>query len=199
MAKLPGYHCYLILVICDLSPPNVPSVVSEVEELCLCPCSSLLGHPEFISIDSVFLRLLRLVCCHLNFWDFFSPPRRDPYDYPTHSRPVPRELGPLPGQYSDPPASSRMPIPQPAGQPNNQRYRPSSPSAGRQQRPPLRQDVPPTSTMGYRGRQYYEPAGRQLEGYRQASPGRYASPDRYAYSDDNQSDSRRKNPMIGAV
>lgn len=53
--------------------PNVPSVVSEVEELCLCTCSSLLGHPEFISIDSVFLRLLRLVCCHLNFWDFFPP------------------------------------------------------------------------------------------------------------------------------
>ncbi|XP_056883337.1 par-3 family cell polarity regulator beta a isoform X3 [Takifugu flavidus] len=130
--------------------------------------------------------------------EYPTHPRRDPYDYPTHSRPVPRELGPFPGQYSDPPASSRMPIPQSAGQPNNQRYRPSSPSVGRQ-RPPLRQDVPPTSTVGYRGRQYYEPAGRQLEEYGEASPGRYASPDRYAYSDDNQPDSRRKNPMIGAV
>lgn len=38
-----------------------------------------------------------------------------------------------------------------------------------------------------------------MEGYRQASPGRYTSPDRYGYSDDGQSEPRRKNPMIGAV
>lgn len=202
MAKLPGYHCYLILVICDLSPPPFPqcplccvrSWRAMFMYLLVAAWPPWIYQYWFSFSPGAAARLLSF-----KFLRLFSPPRRDPYDYPTHSRPVPRELGPLPGQYSDPPASSRMPIPQPAGQPNNQRYRPSSPSAGRQQRPPLRQDVPPTSTMGYRGRQYYEPAGRQLEGYRQASPGRYASPDRYAYSDDNQSDSRRKNPMIGAV
>ncbi|CAG06693.1 unnamed protein product [Tetraodon nigroviridis] len=93
---------------------------------------------------------------------------RDPYDYP---RPASRE----PGPHGDPPA----------------------PSAARQQRPLLRQDVPPPSTTGFRGRQYQEPAGRPPEGSRQAGPGRYASPDRYGYSDDGQSDPRRKKPMIG--
>lgn len=144
-------------------------------------------------IQFEFLQLLRVICCRWNFWEtfFFFLPRRDPYDYPTHSRPVPRELGPFPGQYNEPPASSRMPIPQSAAQPNSQRYYTSSPSAGRQQRPPLKQDVPPFSTVGYRG--------RHMEGYRQAGPGHYTSPDRYGYSDGKQSDSRRKNPMIGAV
>lgn len=125
--------------------------------------------------------------------------RRDPYDYPTHSRPVPRDAGPYPGRPRDPPANSRVPIPQPAAQPNSQRHQASSPGAGRQRRPPLRQDVPPSPTLGYRGRQYYEAAGRQPEGYRQASPGRYTSPDRYGYGDDRQDEPRRKNPMIGAV
>lgn len=198
-SRISPFFCYLISVICDLSPPPTPGsplLCQKLKSFVYVParlCLATLNSSGLIQ----FFRLLRLVCCHLNFWDF-PPRRRDPYDYPTRSRPVPRELGPSPGQYSDPPASSRMPIPQSAGQPNNQRYRPSSPSVGRQ-RPPLRQDVPPTSTVGHRGRQYYEPAGRQLEDYGEASPGRYASPDRYAYSDDNQPDSRRKNPMIGAV
>lgn len=141
--------------------------------------------------------------------------RRDPYDYPTHSRPVPREPVPYPGRYNDPPASShpsRGPLPQAGSQSHNPRYYPSSPSAGQQQRAPLRQDVPPSPTAGRRGWHYYEAAGGRVDGYRQASPGRYASPERYpvarerytsperyAYGDERQPDPRRKNPMIGAV
>lgn len=108
-----------------------------------------------------------------------------------------------PGPHSD--APNRLPMPQPATQPSSsQRVYAGSPSAARpqqqqQQRPALRQDVPPSPTAAYRGRQHNNPAGRPLEGYRQASPGRYGSPDRYGYSDDGQSEPRRKNPMIGAV
>uniref|UniRef100_A0A8C4GZ81 PDZ domain-containing protein n=1 Tax=Dicentrarchus labrax TaxID=13489 RepID=A0A8C4GZ81_DICLA len=95
---------------------------------------------------------------------YHTQPRRDPYDYPTHSRPVPRE--PAPYSYHDPPASShpgRMPLPQAGTQPHqapsNQRYYPSSPQAGQQQRAPVRQDMPPSPTAGRRGRHYYEAAG----------------------------------------
>lgn len=126
-------------------------------------------------------------------------PRRDPYDYPTHSRPVPREPA-YPGHYHDP---NRAPSHQ---APSNPRYYPSSPHA------PARQDIPPSPTAGRSGRHYYEAAGGRVDTYRQASPGRYASPDRYPvarerytsperydYGDDRQPDPRRKNPMIGAV
>nr|XP_033471997.1 par-3 family cell polarity regulator beta a isoform X1 [Epinephelus lanceolatus] len=146
-------------------------------------------------------------------------PRRDPYDYPTHSRPVPREPAPYPGHYHDPPASSRpghVQPPQTGAQsyqaPSNQRYHPSSPGAGQQHRAAARQDVPPSPTAGRRGRHYYEAAGGRVDVYRQASPGRYtsperypdtreryASPERYGYGDERQPDPRRKNPMIGAV
>ncbi|XP_035533945.1 par-3 family cell polarity regulator beta a [Morone saxatilis] len=142
---------------------------------------------------------------------YHTQPRRDPYDYPTHSRSVPRE--PAPYSYHDPPASShpgRMPLPQAGTQPHqagtqphqapsNQRYYPSSPHAGQQQRAPVRQDLPPSPTAGRRGRHYYEAVGGRGDGYQQANPGRYTSPERYDYGDDRQPDPRRKNPLIGAV
>lgn len=198
-SRISQFFCYLISVICMFFPQHhFCGVKVWVLFMFLClRCLAALNLSGFIHFE--FLQLLRVICCRLNFWETIFPPRRDPYDYPTHSRPVPREPGPFPGQYNGPPASSRMPIPQSAAQPNSQRYYPSSPSAGRQQRPPLKQDVPPFSTVAYRGQQYCDPSGQHLEGYRQASPGRYTSPDRYGYSDDKQSDSRRKNPMIGAV
>ncbi|XP_070786527.1 par-3 family cell polarity regulator beta a [Enoplosus armatus] len=127
-------------------------------------------------------------------------PRRDPYDYPTHSKTVPREPAPYLGHYHEP-------------APSNQRYYPSSPRAGQQHRAAVRQDVPPSPGAGRRGRHYYEAIGGRGDGYRQASPGRYTSPERYPvvtrerytsperydYGDERQPDPRRKNPMIGAV
>ncbi|XP_024150100.1 par-3 family cell polarity regulator beta a [Oryzias melastigma] len=95
-----------------------------------------------------------------------APPRRDPYDYPTHSRPVARDPGPYAPQ---------------------QRYHPPA----QQQRPQLRQDVPPSPTGGRRGRYYNDPARGRADGYRQASPGRY--------DEDRQPDPRRKNAMIAPV
>ncbi|KAM4537845.1 par-3 family cell polarity regulator beta a isoform 2-T3 [Fundulus diaphanus] len=147
--------------------------------------------------------------------DYNQPPRRDPYDYPTHSRPVPREPAPYPGPYQDPPVSSnsgRLPLPQSSGQsqqaPPYQRHHPS----GQQHRAALRQDVPPSPTAGRRGRPYYDPNAGRGDGYRQASPGRYGSPDgyptarernastdSYRYGDEGQPEPRRKDPMIGAV
>ncbi|XP_029305178.1 par-3 family cell polarity regulator beta a isoform X1 [Cottoperca gobio] len=131
-------------------------------------------------------------------------PRRDPYDYPTHSRPVPRDPAPYPGHYSDPPASShpgRVQLPQ---APNNQRYYPSSPRAEQQHRAAVRQDVPPSPNAGRRGRHYNEAVGGRGDGYLQASSGRYTSPERYPdtgerYGDERQPEQRRKNPLIGAV
>lgn len=142
-------------------------------------------------IEDFWVQRLSFSCFVFVSLSSFS--RRDPYDYP---RAVSRE----PGPHSD--APNRLPIPQAATQPSSsQRVYPASPSAARQQqqRPALRQDVPPSPTVAYRGRQHNNPVGRPLEGYRQASPGRYTSPDRYGYSDDGQSEPRRKNPMIGAV
>ncbi|KAM6893098.1 par-3 family cell polarity regulator beta a isoform 1-T1 [Lycodopsis pacificus] len=140
-----------------------------------------------------------------------TQPRRDPYDYPTHSRPVPREPA-YPGHYTDPPQSHQAP--------SNQRYHPSSSGAGQQHRAAVRQDVPPSPTAGRRGRNYYEAVGGRGDGHRQASPARYASPERYRdasperyrdigerhasperydLGDERQPDRRRKNPLIGAV
>ncbi|KAM4710757.1 par-3 family cell polarity regulator beta a isoform 2-T2 [Anableps anableps] len=147
--------------------------------------------------------------------DYNPQPRRDPYDYPTHSRPALREPAPYPSHYQDPPVSSnssRLPLPQSSNQsqqaPTNQRYYPST----QQHRAAMRQDVPPSPTAGRRGGQYYEPIAGRGDGYRQASPGRYASPDRYPaarqryaspdgyrYGDERQPEPRRKDPMIGAV
>ncbi|XP_038574850.1 par-3 family cell polarity regulator beta a isoform X3 [Micropterus salmoides] len=122
-------------------------------------------------------------------------PRRDPYDYPTHSRPVPREQAPYPGHYYDPPASShpsRVPPTQMATQsdhaPGNPRYYPSSPYSGHQRRVAARQDVPPSPTVGRRGRHYYEAIGGQGD-----------SSELYDYGDERQPDPRRKKPMIGTV
>ncbi|XP_054649462.1 par-3 family cell polarity regulator beta a isoform X2 [Dunckerocampus dactyliophorus] len=103
--------------------------------------------------------------------------RRDPYDYPSHSRSAPRD------HYQD----------------ANRRHYPASPRTGQQYRAAMRQDIPPSPTAGRRGRQYNEAAGGRGDGYRQASPGRYTSPERYGYADERQPDPRRKNPMIGAV
>uniref|UniRef100_A0A8C2ZPG3 PDZ domain-containing protein n=2 Tax=Cyclopterus lumpus TaxID=8103 RepID=A0A8C2ZPG3_CYCLU len=139
-------------------------------------------------------------------------PRRDPYDYPIHSRPVLREPA-YPGHYHDPPASShpgRAPLPQTGTQSHqaagNQRYHPPSSGAVQQQqqqhRAAVRQDVPPSPSAGRRGRHYYEAVGGRGDGHRQASPDtreRYTSPERYAYGDERQPDPRRKNPLIGAV
>ncbi|XP_056286981.1 par-3 family cell polarity regulator beta a isoform X2 [Pseudoliparis swirei] len=120
-----------------------------------------------------------------------TQPRREPYDYPTHSRPVAREPA-YPGHYHDPPvhqAAAADPRP----------YPPSS-GAGQHQRAAARQDVPPSPPAGRRGRHYYEAAGGRLDGHRQASPD---ARERYAYGDDGQPDRqpdpRRKNPLIGAV
>lgn len=143
---------------------------------------------------------------------FFSS-RRDPYDYPTHSRPVPREQGPYPSHYPDPPVSGnpgRLTLPQSTSQPqqaaNNPHYHPSS----QPHRAAKRQDVPPSPTTGRRGRQYYEATEGRY--YRQASPGhyispernpnareRYPSPDHYQYGGEKQPEPRRKNVMIDAV
>ncbi|XP_044201364.1 par-3 family cell polarity regulator beta a isoform X3 [Thunnus albacares] len=140
--------------------------------------------------------------------------RRDPYDYPSHSRTAPREPAPYPGHYHDQPVSShpgRVPLPQPAS--GNPRYYHTSPHQGQRHRAAVRQDVPPSPSAGQRGRHYYEAVGGRGDGYRQASPGRYtspvrypdakeryASPERYGYGDERQPErGRRKNPMIGAV
>ncbi|XP_047432945.1 par-3 family cell polarity regulator beta a isoform X2 [Mugil cephalus] len=133
--------------------------------------------------------------------------RRDPYDYPTNSRPAPREPVPYPGPYQDPPVSShqgRMPLPQAGTQSqqaasNPRYYHPSSQNPEQHHRSAYRQDVPQSPTAGRRGRHYYEAVGGQGDGYRQASPGRYASPERYRYGDEREPDPRRKKPMIGAV
>ncbi|XP_061841077.1 par-3 family cell polarity regulator beta a isoform X1 [Nerophis lumbriciformis] len=97
--------------------------------------------------------------------------RRDPYDYPTHSRSAHRE----PVHYQD------IGLPQAAS--SNQRHYPAA----------TRQDVPASPAAGRRGRHYYEAVGGRGDGYRQDSPGRYG------YEDERQRDPRRKNPMIGAV
>nr|XP_057906725.1 par-3 family cell polarity regulator beta a isoform X2 [Doryrhamphus excisus] len=106
-----------------------------------------------------------------------APNRRDPYDYPSHSRSA--------HHYQD--VSS------------NQRHYPASPHTGQQYRAATRQNIPSSPTVGHRGRQYNEAVGTRGDGYRDASPGRYTSPDRYGYADERQPDPRRKNPMIGAV
>ncbi|XP_034720606.1 par-3 family cell polarity regulator beta a isoform X2 [Etheostoma cragini] len=135
---------------------------------------------------------------------YSTQPRRDPYDYPTHSRPVPREPAPYSGHYHDPPASNQpghVQLPQTGPQshqtPSNPRYYPSSPQAGPQHRAALRQDIPPSPTSGRRMRHTYEAVGGRGDGYRQRSPGRYTSPERYR--DERQPDPRRKNPLIDAV
>lgn len=137
-----------------------------------------------------------------------TQPRRDPYDYPTHSRSGPNHYHDAPGAGH----TGRLPdtqlSPQSQQPLSNPRYYPSS-QTGQQHRAALRQDVPPSPTMGHRGRQYYDSGGRR-DGYRQASPGRYTSPERYPadreryntpdrYGDERQPDPRRKNPAIGAV
>ncbi|CAN9498417.1 unnamed protein product [Ophioblennius macclurei] len=114
-------------------------------------------------------------------------PRRDPYDYPTHSRAAPRDPSPYSGRYPDPHQGhpSRGPPPQ-----SNSRYHPPPlPHTGPQHRATSRQDVPPSPGDGQRGRHFYEAAGGRVDAYRQASPGRYA----------DERPARRKNPVIGAV
>ncbi|XP_008280131.1 partitioning defective 3 homolog B-like [Stegastes partitus] len=140
-----------------------------------------------------------------------TQPRRDPYDYPTHSRPVPRDPATYPSSYHDPSSHpGRVPLPHSQQAPTNPRYYPSSPHAGQQHRAALRQDVPPSPGVGRKGRQRHEAARTHGDGYRQPSPGRYASPDRfprarytspdrYHYEDGRQPDPRRKSPAIGAV
>uniref|UniRef100_A0A3B4XJV2 Partitioning defective 3 homolog B-like n=1 Tax=Seriola lalandi dorsalis TaxID=1841481 RepID=A0A3B4XJV2_SERLL len=117
----------------------------------------------------------------------------DPYDYPTHSRPMPRESAPYPIHYQDPLISSHPGRVQSGTHSqqasSNPRYYPSSPHMGLQHRTMVRQDVPPSPPAGHRGRHYYEAAGGR----------RYTSPERYAYRDERQPNPRRKNPVIGAV
>ncbi|XP_028985382.1 par-3 family cell polarity regulator beta a isoform X2 [Betta splendens] len=120
---------------------------------------------------------------------FSTQPRRDPYDYPTHSRPVLRDAALHPSQHQH----------QHQPGPGNERYYHSAPRSRQQHQAAGRQDVPPSPAAGRRGRQPQEAGGRRGDGYRQASPGRYTSPDRYGYEDDRKADPRRKNPVIGAV
>ncbi|KAM7375106.1 hypothetical protein PAMA_014271 [Pampus argenteus] len=131
---------------------------------------------------------------------FPTHPRRDPYDYSTHSRTAPREPMPYPGLSSHP---GRVPLPQPSS--GNPRHYATAPHAGQHHRAAARQDVPPSPNPGYRER-HYETVGGRGDGYQPASPGRYpnareryTSPERYGYGDERQPDPRRKNPMIGAV
>ncbi|XP_026157654.1 par-3 family cell polarity regulator beta a isoform X2 [Mastacembelus armatus] len=124
---------------------------------------------------------------------YLTHTRRDPYDYPTHSRPVYKE----PASY--PSHSGRVSGAQSQQAPANPRYYPSSPRTGQPHQAAARQDVPPSPSTGHRGRHYYEAVGGRGDGYRQASPGRYTSPERYGYRDERQTDPRRKDPMIGAV
>ncbi|XP_077407650.1 par-3 family cell polarity regulator beta a isoform X2 [Vanacampus margaritifer] len=119
--------------------------------------------------------------------------RRDPYDYPTHSRSAHREPAHSQDHYRDKNQSAQQPASY------NQRHHTSSSRVGQQHRAAMPQDVLPSPTTGRKGRHHYEAVRNERDGYRQASPGRYASPDRYGYRDDRQPDQRRKNPMIGAV
>ncbi|XP_072219791.1 par-3 family cell polarity regulator beta a isoform X2 [Leuresthes tenuis] len=148
-----------------------------------------------------------------------SQPRRDPYDYPTHSRPVPRDPGPYPRNHQDPPGSShpgRLPLPQSSTQPQPApgytRYYPSSSHTGQKHHAAQRQDVPPSPSAVHRGQPYHDAIRGRGDGYRQASPGRYTSPERYPAArdrytspdhyrdgDERQPDPRRKNPLINAV
>ncbi|XP_023249094.1 partitioning defective 3 homolog B-like isoform X1 [Seriola lalandi dorsalis] len=139
---------------------------------------------------------------------YHTHPRRDPYDYPTHSRPMPRESAPYPIHYQDPLISSHPGRVQSGTHSqqasSNPRYYPSSPHMGLQHRTMVRQDVPPSPPAGHRGRHYYEAAGGRAGRYtspeRQPVSGeRYTSPERYAYRDERQPNPRRKNPVIGAV
>ncbi|XP_061654790.1 par-3 family cell polarity regulator beta a isoform X3 [Phyllopteryx taeniolatus] len=114
--------------------------------------------------------------------------RRDPHDYPIHSRFGQGEPVHNQDHYRD----KRQSVAQSATS-NLHHYR-SSPHAGQQYRVAMGQDGLPSPTTGRKERHYYESVGS-----RGASPGRYASPDRYGYRDERQSDPRRKNPMIGAV
>ncbi|XP_067349670.1 par-3 family cell polarity regulator beta a isoform X2 [Channa argus] len=126
---------------------------------------------------------------------------RDPYDYPTHPRPMAREPPLYPSHYQDPPVSShpgRLPVPQPANQsqqaPRNVHYYHSAPRAGKPHQAAVRQDVPPSPSIGRKGRQHYEAAEGRGDGYPS-----YTSPDCYGYDDERQPGPRRKNPVIGAV
>ncbi|XP_029942262.1 partitioning defective 3 homolog B-like isoform X2 [Salarias fasciatus] len=107
-----------------------------------------------------------------------TQPRRDPYDYPTHSRAGPRDPSPYSGRYHDPPVPGH----------SSPRYHPQQPP--QQHRATSRQDVPPSPGAGQGGRHFYEAAGGRVDAYRrQASPGRYGE-ERAA---------RRKEPVVGAV
>ncbi|XP_019734038.1 par-3 family cell polarity regulator beta a isoform X2 [Hippocampus comes] len=135
---------------------------------------------------------------HLHLYEELDGPhpthaRRDPYDYPSHSRSAHRE----PVHYQDRYRDKSLSVHQPAS--SNQRHYTSSPHAGHQYRAVTGQDALPSPATGRKERHYYEAVGNGGDGYRQGSPGRYASPDRYGYPEDRQPDPRRKNPMIGAV
>ncbi|KAI3365948.1 hypothetical protein L3Q82_009780, partial [Scortum barcoo] len=94
---------------------------------------------------------------------YATHPRRDPYDYPTHSRPVPREPVPYSGHYHEAPASSHPGRSQPLlmgthsqQAPANPRYYPPSPHAagsstvrplGRTGRPPFAHHGPQRATF----------------------------------------------------
>uniref|UniRef100_A0A3Q2XV33 PDZ domain-containing protein n=1 Tax=Hippocampus comes TaxID=109280 RepID=A0A3Q2XV33_HIPCM len=145
-------------------------------------------------LDTARRRVLENDPQRVSLTAFSSVPfRRDPYDYPSHSRSAHRE----PVHYQDRYRDKSLSVHQPAS--SNQRHYTSSPHAGHQYRAVTGQDALPSPATGRKERHYYEAVGNGGDGYRQGSPGRYASPDRYGYPEDRQPDPRRKNPMIGAV
>ena len=109
------------------------------------------------------------------------PRRRDPYDYPTHSRPPSRD--PLP--YSDPPPALQAQRGRHPEAP--QQYHHTAPRPGRQQQP--RQDAPPYQPSRGGDGHHYESVGElRSSASRDASPERYpppgyAAPDRYEERD----------------
>ncbi|XP_061659662.1 par-3 family cell polarity regulator beta a isoform X2 [Syngnathoides biaculeatus] len=116
--------------------------------------------------------------------------RRDPYDYPIHSRPAHRE----PVHNQDHHRHKSRSIAQSAT--SNLAH---SSHAGQQYSVATGQDGPSSPNTGRKERHYYESVGSRGDSYQQASPGRYGSPERYSYRDERQPDPKQKNPMIGAV
>lgn len=120
---------------------------------------------------------------------YTSVPRKKPVDeYPNQNWSNQRDPVLYPNPiYDNPPRSPRLPVPKPTETPGA--HYPSSPA---KQRPPMRQDVPPSSNPGAREPPRYEALNQG--NYRTASPDRYSP-----YTDEQYQDPRRKNPMIGAV
>uniref|UniRef100_W5L7A1 PDZ domain-containing protein n=1 Tax=Astyanax mexicanus TaxID=7994 RepID=W5L7A1_ASTMX len=112
--------------------------------------------------------------------------RRNPADnYPTQNWATQKDEAPR-GPYTNRPASPRLPVPRTDDQGGHYPMPPPP------QRGPLRQDVPPSPTLGMRAAPLYETVARG--GYRTPGQEQYGS-----YGDGQYPDPRQKNSVIGAV